>query len=96
MCDFDIKHGIVNGPTPNNKPLSGQYKQSFAYYTFRERLPNTLNNVIKSLEQVKQQNDFNSSQEEISNIIQHVQELKQQMNDDGPLTVFEGNGIVFL
>lgn len=92
MSDFDIRHGIVNGSTPPHKPLSGQYKQSFAYYTFRQRLPNTLNNVIKSLQQVQQENDFNACQEDINNVIQLIEQLKQQMNDNGRLTPLEGNG----
>lgn len=47
--EFDCKHGIIDSTTPRETHLRGRYKRSFAYYTFRERLPNTLNALLNNL-----------------------------------------------
>ncbi|KAH8253938.1 hypothetical protein KR032_007821 [Drosophila birchii] len=47
--DFDAKNGIVDGPTPPHTELAALYRQSFAYYTFRVRLPSTLATIAASL-----------------------------------------------
>ncbi|XP_037819082.1 damage-control phosphatase ARMT1 isoform X1 [Lucilia sericata] len=91
LDEFDLKHGIINGPTPPNVPLKGQYKQSFAYYTFRQRLPNTLNTIFKSLEQTGQEKEFPYSPEELNSVREQVVQLKKQLENNEPLQLFKGN-----
>lgn len=47
--EFDAKYQIVNLQTPLNAFMSGHYKQSFAFFTLRSRLPVILTNVIDTL-----------------------------------------------
>ncbi|XP_034478684.1 damage-control phosphatase ARMT1 [Drosophila innubila] len=47
--DFDVKNGIIDSETPPHSELAAQYKRSFAYYTFRFRLPSTLETIANSL-----------------------------------------------
>ncbi|XP_065368337.1 damage-control phosphatase ARMT1-like [Calliphora vicina] len=90
LDEFDIKNGIINKPTPKNVPLSGQYKKSFAYYTFRERLPNTLNTIWQTLLKTKQQNELPNSQEELDGVMEKIKLLKQQMENNQQLELFKG------
>lgn len=92
LDEFDIEHGIIDSNTPQNVPLRGQYKKSFAYYTFRQRLPNTLQTVWKSLEETKKLNKLPNSQEELTIIMDLITQLKNQLENDGKLESFKGNG----
>ncbi|XP_017866557.1 PREDICTED: protein-glutamate O-methyltransferase [Drosophila arizonae] len=48
-ADFDAANGIIDSETPPHTDLAAQYKRSFAYYTFRVRLPSTLATIANSL-----------------------------------------------
>ncbi|KAM7342419.1 damage-control phosphatase ARMT1-like [Cochliomyia hominivorax] len=91
LNDFDNEHGIIDSSTPKNVPLKGQYKQSFAYYTFRQRLPNTLNTILKSLEEIKTQQKLSNSQEELTVVIDLIRQLKHQLENNAKLELFTGN-----
>ncbi|XP_067626958.1 damage-control phosphatase ARMT1-like isoform X3 [Eurosta solidaginis] len=49
VAEFDAKYGILDLNTPPNTLMCGIYKQSFAYYTLRSRLPVTLTTIINNI-----------------------------------------------
>ncbi|XP_023167282.1 damage-control phosphatase ARMT1 [Drosophila hydei] len=48
---FDQANNISELPSPLREPLSARYKNSFAFETFRERVPQILSDLINSLYQ---------------------------------------------
>ncbi|XP_030572892.1 damage-control phosphatase ARMT1 [Drosophila novamexicana] len=46
---FDEKHNIFDIAPPLREPLSARYKHSFAYKTFRKRVPQMLNELISCM-----------------------------------------------
>ncbi|TDG41204.1 hypothetical protein AWZ03_012378 [Drosophila navojoa] len=48
---FDEANNISELPVPLREPLSAKYKHSFAYVTFKERVPQILSDLIDSLHQ---------------------------------------------
>ncbi|XP_037953094.1 damage-control phosphatase ARMT1-like [Teleopsis dalmanni] len=92
--DFDSKYNIVDEPTPLNTDLSGHYKQSFAYYTLRERLPVTLTSIIDNLAKDKDElaNEYGeNAREEIKNVVGLLSKLKYQLQTDKNLEPFTEN-----
>ncbi|XP_050325028.1 damage-control phosphatase ARMT1-like isoform X1 [Bactrocera neohumeralis] len=92
--EFDAKYGILNLNTPPRSPMCGRYKQSFAYYTLRSRLPVTLTSIIDSITKDKDElisKYGEDSREEIKNIIGSISKLKYQLQTDKALEPFEGN-----
>ncbi|XP_013118238.1 damage-control phosphatase ARMT1 [Stomoxys calcitrans] len=87
--EFDLKHGILDSTTPKETYLSGRYKRSFAYYTFRYRLPNTLSSLLKSLQQ--ELNVHIYSKDEIVRVLECVTKLKNQLENDAQLEKFQQN-----
>ncbi|XP_043646259.1 damage-control phosphatase ARMT1 [Drosophila teissieri] len=92
--DFDAKNGIVDGPTPPHTELAALYKQSFAYYTFRVRLPSTLATIADSL--VKDKDVLlatygPAAQADIEQTTKEVRQLREDILANGPLQPFEGN-----
>ncbi|XP_001986403.2 damage-control phosphatase ARMT1 [Drosophila grimshawi] len=49
--DFDKKHNIIINTTPQLEALSARYKYSFAYKTFRERVPRMLNELMSCMKE---------------------------------------------
>ncbi|KAH8401018.1 hypothetical protein KR009_002434 [Drosophila setifemur] len=91
--DFDTKNGIIEGETPPHTELSALYKQSFAYYTFRVRLPATLATIAASL--VKDKVDLLAtygavSSADIEQTTEAVTKLREDILNNGPLLPFEG------
>ncbi|EDV37105.1 uncharacterized protein Dana_GF11598 [Drosophila ananassae] len=91
--DFDTKNGIVDGPTPPHTDLSAQYKQSFAYYTFRVRLPSTLATIAASL--VKDKDELLATYgvaagADIEQTTKAVTQLREDILSNAPLLPFEG------
>ncbi|XP_075168556.1 damage-control phosphatase ARMT1-like [Haematobia irritans] len=79
--EFDLKHGILDSSPPQDTYLSGRYKSSFAYYTFRYRLPNTLETLLKSM-----QHELNVDiypKDEVSRTCDLVAKLKKQLENNG-------------
>ncbi|XP_011184626.1 damage-control phosphatase ARMT1-like [Zeugodacus cucurbitae] len=92
--EFDAKYGILDLNTPPRSPMCGQYKQSFAYYTLRSRLPVTLTSIIDSITKYKDEliTEYGEdSREEIKNIIGSISKLKYQLQTDKALEPFVGN-----
>ncbi|XP_016980655.1 damage-control phosphatase ARMT1 [Drosophila rhopaloa] len=91
--DFDTKNGIVDGPTPPHSELAALYKQSFAYYTFRVRLPSTLATIANSLNKDKDGLLATYGAEALADIEQTTKDVKQLREDilnNGSLLPFEG------
>ncbi|KAH8283609.1 hypothetical protein KR018_009128 [Drosophila ironensis] len=92
--DFDTKNGIVDGPTPPHTELAALYKQSFAYYTFRVRLPSTLATIAASLAKDKDEllaTYGEQAAEDIEQTVQAVTQLRGDILSNAPLVSFEGN-----
>ncbi|CAD7013066.1 protein-glutamate O-methyltransferase [Ceratitis capitata] len=92
--EFDAKYGILDKNTPPRSLMCGRYKQSFAYYTLRSRLPITLTSIIDSI--TKDKDDLLSeygegSREEIKNIIGSISKLKYELQTDKTIETFFGN-----
>ncbi|XP_064542586.1 damage-control phosphatase ARMT1 [Drosophila montana] len=47
--EFDEKHNIFDIAPPLREPLSARYKHSFAYRTFKKRVPQMLNELINCM-----------------------------------------------
>lgn len=93
-AEFDAKYGILDVNTPPHSPMCGRYKQSFAYYTLRSRLPVTLTSIIDSITKDKDEliSEYGEdSREEIKNVIGSISKLKYQLQTDKPFESFTGN-----
>ncbi|XP_067626957.1 damage-control phosphatase ARMT1-like isoform X2 [Eurosta solidaginis] len=93
VAEFDAKYGILDLNTPPNTLMCGIYKQSFAYYTLRSRLPVTLTTIINNI--TRDKDDLvlefgEKSREEIKNIIGLISKLKYQLQTDKELEPFNG------
>ncbi|XP_016980653.1 damage-control phosphatase ARMT1 [Drosophila rhopaloa] len=96
--EFDAKYQIVNLQTPLNAFMSGHYKQSFAFFTLRSRLPVILTNAIDTLTRDKSElvaqfasNDFaQAAREELKIIIGLISQLKYELQTDKPFHNFTG------
>ncbi|XP_017078746.1 damage-control phosphatase ARMT1 [Drosophila eugracilis] len=97
--EFDSKYQIVNLQTPLNAFMSGHYKQSFAFYTLRSRLPVILTNVVDTLTRDKAEivtqfatNEFTqAAREELKIIIGLISRLKYELQTDKPFQNFTGD-----
>lgn len=89
---------VVDRKPELNKPLSGKYKQSFAYPTFLERSPSILDGVCVTMkaeekEILKQYGE--AAVKEVDDIIDRIKALKMEMQTDQPLTdIAQINGVV--
>ncbi|CAD7089490.1 unnamed protein product [Hermetia illucens] len=93
MGDFDKKYNIVDEKTPPHELLSGHYKQSFAYYTLRERLPVILTQVVDNLSRDKDEiaEKFgDGAREELKEIVGNISKLKYELQTDKELTPISG------
>ncbi|XP_017045210.1 damage-control phosphatase ARMT1 [Drosophila ficusphila] len=91
--DFDTKNGIVSGQTPRHSELAALYKQSFAYYTFRVRLPSTLATIADSLAKDKDvllAKYGKDAAADIEQTTKGVNQLREDILSNGPLLPFEG------
>eukprot|EP00099_Drosophila_melanogaster_P020203 NP_611635.1 uncharacterized protein Dmel_CG2921 [Drosophila melanogaster] len=96
--EFDAKYQIVNLQTPLNAFMSGHYKQSFAFFTLRSRLPVILTNVIDTLTRDKSElvaqfasNEFSqAAREELKIIIGLISRLKYELQTDKSFQNFTG------
>ncbi|XP_043646257.1 damage-control phosphatase ARMT1 [Drosophila teissieri] len=96
--EFDAKYQIVNLQTPLNAFMSGHYKQSFAFFTLRSRLPVILTNVIDTLTRDKTElvaqfasHEFSqAAREELKIIIGLISRLKYELQTDKSFQNFTG------
>ncbi|EDW74941.1 uncharacterized protein Dwil_GK15629 [Drosophila willistoni] len=91
--DFDVKNGIIDGPTPPKSELKALYKQSFAYYTFRVRLPSSLATIAAALVKDKDEliTEYGADAgADIEQTAAAVTELRQNILNNGPLLPFRG------
>ncbi|XP_034106574.1 damage-control phosphatase ARMT1 [Drosophila albomicans] len=94
-ADFDVKNGIIDSETPPHTLLAALYKQSFAYYTFRVRLPSTLETIANSLAKDKDElltvhgADVTS---DIEQTVNEIRELRLNILQNGNLLAFTDNG----
>ncbi|KAH8299919.1 hypothetical protein KR044_007436 [Drosophila immigrans] len=104
--DFDVKNGIIDSETPPHTQLAALYKQSFAYYTFRVRLPSTLETIANSL--AKDKDELLAAHDEksllsinctlqdvaidIDQTVNGIRELRSNILQNGDLLPFNDNG----
>ncbi|XP_036230106.1 damage-control phosphatase ARMT1 isoform X1 [Bactrocera oleae] len=101
--EFDIKYGILNSRTPRHSLISARYKQSFAYFVLRYRLPHNLAEIILTLSEnldilVSQYGEvrkaiFDRTQEsrgDFGKVIYRISQLKYRLQHDGPFHQFSG------
>ncbi|XKL66615.1 hypothetical protein PGB90_010035 [Kerria lacca] len=78
-----------------NKPLSAKYIKSFAYPTFKERIPAIIQGIVdqlKNKEDIK--NKFGQgAYDELDSIINQILDLKKSLQSDKPLTEFTANNV---
>ncbi|XP_034650734.1 damage-control phosphatase ARMT1 [Drosophila subobscura] len=92
-ADFDKKNGVIDAETPPHTELAALYKQSFAYYTFRVRLPSTLATIAASLVKDKDELLATYGADAGADIEQNaaaVTQLREDILNNGPLLPFEG------
>ncbi|KAH8394876.1 hypothetical protein KR222_008452 [Zaprionus bogoriensis] len=90
--EFDVKNGIIDSETPPHTLLAGLYKQSFAYYTFRVRLPSTLETIANSLAKDKDELLATYGADVAGDIEQTaaaIRELRASIHNNGPLLPVE-------
>ncbi|EDW61090.1 damage-control phosphatase ARMT1 [Drosophila virilis] len=95
-ADFDAANGIIDNEAPPHTPLAALYKQSFAYYTFRVRLPSTLDTIAKSLAKDKDELLSIYGADAASDIDQTaaaILELRSNILKNGPLQPFKDKEI---
>ncbi|XP_065216646.1 damage-control phosphatase ARMT1-like [Planococcus citri] len=85
---------VVNSRPEINKPLSAKYVKSFAYPTFKKRLPDILQGIIEDL---KNKEEFESKYgekavKELDAVIEKITSLKSGMENDQPLVEINANG----
>ncbi|XP_030375109.1 damage-control phosphatase ARMT1 [Scaptodrosophila lebanonensis] len=93
-ADFDVKYGIIDSDTPPHTELAALYRKSFAYYTFRVRLPSTLSGIIASL--VKDKDELIArygvdAGADIERTAAAITQLRTDILNNGALLLFEGN-----
>ncbi|XP_012160793.1 protein-glutamate O-methyltransferase isoform X3 [Ceratitis capitata] len=93
VCEFDSKNGILNTKTPRHSLVSARYKQSFAYFVLRYRLPQNLAEIILNLTEnmnalVGQYGE--ESRSEIAKVVYRVSQLKCRLERNGPFHQFSG------
>ncbi|XP_053962991.1 damage-control phosphatase ARMT1-like isoform X1 [Anastrepha ludens] len=91
--DFDNKHGIVNSKTARHSLISARFKQSFAYYVLRYRLPSHLaeikNSLIDKLDTLVSQYG-EESRGDFKKVIYKIGQLKIRMENNGIFHQFAG------
>ncbi|XP_055531952.1 damage-control phosphatase ARMT1-like [Wyeomyia smithii] len=88
MAEFQTKYNIIDEKPPYNAPLKAQYKQGFAFYTMKERLPVILTQVIDQLSKDKEQivEHFGEmAREELKHAIGEISKLKYELQTDKEL-----------
>ncbi|XP_055382714.1 damage-control phosphatase ARMT1-like [Condylostylus longicornis] len=96
MVEFERNANIIDDKCPRHSIMIGRYKQSFAYYTLRERLPVILTKVIDDLSQNKDTiiNECSEeAREELKIVVGNISELKYQLQTDKELYPLETNEI---
>ncbi|EDW01269.1 damage-control phosphatase ARMT1 [Drosophila grimshawi] len=87
--NFDVENGIIDGEAPPHTQLAAKYKQSFAYYTFRVRLPSTLQTIADSLAKDKDELLATyGADADIDQTAAAVLELRSNILKNGPLLPF--------
>lgn len=85
MTEFQTKYNIIDEKPPYNAPLRAQYKQGFAFYTMKERLPVILTQVIDQLSKDKEeivQHFGEEAREELKLAIGEISKLKYELQTD--------------
>lgn len=85
MTEFQTKYNLIDEKPPYNAPLKAQYKQGFAFYTVKERLPIILTQVIDQLSKDKEQivqHFGEDAREELKNAIGEISKLKYELQTD--------------
>lgn len=89
MTEFQTKYNIIDEKPPFNAPLKAQYKQGFAFYTMKERLPIILTQVIDQLSKDKEQivqHFGEDAREELKQAIGEISKLKYELQTDKEFT----------
>ncbi|XP_052872013.1 damage-control phosphatase ARMT1-like [Anopheles cruzii] len=86
MSELATKYNLIDEKPPFNAPLKAQYKQGFAFYTMRERLPIILTQVIDQLAKDKEQIVANfggeTARDELKAAIGEISKLKYELQTD--------------
>ncbi|XP_065085224.1 damage-control phosphatase ARMT1-like [Ochlerotatus camptorhynchus] len=85
MEEYQTKYNLIDDKPPHNVPLKAQYKQGFAYYTMKERLPVILTQVIDQLSKDKEevvQHFGEDAREELKQAIGEISKLKYELQTD--------------
>ncbi|KAK7603893.1 hypothetical protein V9T40_004166 [Parthenolecanium corni] len=88
---------VVNRSPILNQPLSAKYVKSFAYPTFKERIPKIIDSVIECLNinYVKEKCEDEAVIQEVEIIKQKILNLRNSMVSDGDLLPFNLNSGIF-
>ncbi|XP_067633435.1 damage-control phosphatase ARMT1-like [Eurosta solidaginis] len=91
--EFDVKNGIVNSKTPRHSLISARFKQSFAYYVLRYRIPESLSQIIASLTDnvdALVSHYGEESRVDFQKVIYKIRKLKHHLEHDSQLQQFTG------
>lgn len=92
MDDYDQKiGGILDIKPPLHTELKAQYKKSFAYYSYRYRIPTILDSLLASLNSDKEIEDARSG-DDFKFVVNSIEKLKTEIVENAKFELFKLNG----